>query len=248
MNWTVVARDPRSPHAIRIAGSIEGARPVPLSAQSLSVASEGVVVAGSDADLAAAAFLAIEAGRDTPLALAPNGKSDLLRMFAVDPADAIDRLDTGERYRCDLGLCTVGGVLTPFLAHVVAGPGRLGRTVGPSAPISVSTPDRVHDTTGWAVIVANAQHLGADVVAPRAALMDGVLDLQVVGGSPMRRHRIRRLRTRGFHIRQREVWRRSASAADIAIPSRWRVKIDGVIGGAGPFSVRVAPSAFDLWL
>lgn len=208
----------------------------------------GLLVLGNDADLAATVETMLTTGRDVPVALIPRVNSDLLRMFGLSRMGVLGRLQTGGPYRADLGWITIGGVRRPFVAHVTASSRRPFGGLHPPARLGVSTDRRSYRLDGWWMAVANSQHVAGRNIAPKAALMDGELDVQVFGGSVTARLRLLRLAKRGLHLRHRAVWRRSVESCSVSIPDHWRVEADGVPVGTGPFEVVVDRGAFALWV
>jgi diacylglycerol kinase family enzyme len=208
---------------------------------------DGLVVAGTDADLAIAAHVVYQRGTRTPLALIPSNRSDLLRMFGLDRDAILSRLQAGDRYPTDLGECEIGSTSIPFVAHVSAHRSGL-RALSTDREVTIAIGERSHSLRSGLVVVANAQHFRGRTIAPRGAVMDGRLDFQSIGGSALRRARsMRRART-GHHLKDRNVWRRSAAGGEISLGAGWSVNTDSRRAGSGPFSVRVVPGAFDLWI
>jgi hypothetical protein len=207
----------------------------------------GIVVVGTDADLAGIVSIMRSCGRDLPLSLIPTAGSDLLAMFGLDRAGVIGRLQSGGPYRTDLGLARVDDVVTPFVTHVTAGR-RTHRSLLRSDAVAITTPRRSYPLTAWWVIAANAQHHRGRTIAPKAALTDGEFDIQVFGGSGLTRLRLQRLVNQGLHLRDRAVWRRSVSSVSVEVPAGWTVAADGVPTGSGPFEVSIEAQAFDLWV
>jgi diacylglycerol kinase family enzyme len=215
----------------------------------LHIASDatGIAVIGTDSDLAHTALQLMETDRRLPIALIPTGESDLLRMFGLNRDRMLARLETGAPYATDLGMCHISASHHPFVGSVCARPTRWRRLVS-TAAVSVDLRGRTHDLDAWEVVVANAQHVDGQTIAPRAAVMDGTLDVQVFGGPPTRRPAVRRFRRTGLHLRSGHVWRRSAPTFAISVPASWRIAADLVAVGTGSFSVEIAPGAFDLWI
>jgi hypothetical protein len=208
----------------------------------------GILVVGSDADLARVASAMHSSGRDFPLALIPNTKSDVLAMFGLDRKGAIGRIQSASPYRADLGSVRIGDAVRPFVAHVAANDRRSRRFLLRSDPLVITTARRSYQLAGWWIIAANAQHHAGRTIAPKAALTDGELDIQVFGGSARSRQRLRRLTKRGLHLRDRALWRRSVASCSADIPAEWTVSVDGVATGFGPFEVSTGAQAFDLWV
>jgi hypothetical protein len=233
VNWVCVAAAPHRRDTLRLARRFGLERPGELAAAETERTADGIVVIGDDGDLARVALARLGREDRLPLALLPTGRSDLLRMFAIDRSPVGD----GAAYRADLGLCTFGGVTVPFVSHVVSRGHRSG--------VVTIASGRSWQVEGWRCVVANAQHLAGDTVAPRSALMDGELDVQVHGG---RRRGTRRLIGRGLHLSQPTVWRRSLATASITPPANWMLIADGRPVGSGPCSVRAETAAFDIWI
>lgn len=208
----------------------------------------GILVVGSDADLARVASAMHGSGRDFPLALIPNTRSDVLAMFGLDRKGAIGRIQSGSPYRADLGRVRIGDAVRPFVAHVAASDRRSRRLLLRSDPVVITTARRSYQLAGWWIVVANAQHHAGRTIAPKTALSDGELDIQVFGGSARSRLRLRRLTKRGLHLRDRALWRRSVASCSADIPAGWAVSVDGVATGFGPFEVSTGTQAFDLWV
>ena len=208
---------------------------------------DGLVVVGTDADLALAAQAVRETGRRIPIALVPSQSSDLLRMFGLKRAAVLSSLQTGTRYATDLGECDLGSTTVPFVSHIAArcrGLSALGR----GRPAVVSIGERSHRMQSALVLVSNAQHFEGRTIAPRAAVMDGRFDFQSISGSFLSRARSLRRADSGHHLADRNVWRRSAPTGEVSLASAWSVSADSRRVGAGGFAVRAVPEAFDLWI
>jgi hypothetical protein len=200
-------------------------------------------VIGSTADVAAVAA----AAPGTPLAFA--GAPELCGLFAVEPSlrSATSRLDAGTEYPADLGHLHLPGLSRPFLATVTAGGGSVAGVGFPwahaSGAVTLEGRHTVRVEGARAVIVANTQRLGRWIVAPRAALNDARLDIQVLSGPMSQILRLRPAIRMGQHERSSRVRRLTAAECHVLVPSRWRVRCDGVVVGSGPFRVSVDPLA-----
>jgi len=254
MKWSVVLAGPPPPDLDTILSSAqEPSDPTPDSLEAVTElcaapTTTGILVVGADADLARVVTVMRSAGKDLPLSLIPNQRSDLLTMFGLNRARAIARIQSGSAYRADLGQVRIGDTIRPFVAHVAATGSRRSRLLSRREAVVITTPRRAYELAGWWVIAANAQHLAGRTIAPKAALTDGQLDLQVFGGSVLTRLRLMRLAKRGLHLRDSSLWRRSVSSGLAEIPERWAVTVDGVPAGFGPFEVSTEALAFDLWV
>ena len=246
MNWTLVAPEGADVDAATAEVTVDrvlrwGA---PQAGLDLADVDTGVVVAGPDHLLASVARRLHAAGRRGPVLFAGGEESDLLRMFAVASMSLGIRARDGGPYPCDLGTCHVGGREIPFVSHVVA----RSRTGLRAHDVTVSRGSRTATVRGWQVVVANAQHLAGATIAPKSAVMDGLLDVQVLGGPLRGRAALRRALRRGLHLTSREVWRRQAGEASLEVPPGWRVAADGRPVGAGSFTIKTTRGAFDLWI
>jgi len=213
---------------------------------------DGVAVAGADADLAALAAAVIDAGAADRirLGLVPvGGRSSLLRMFGLPHRSGpADHLRGGGEYRCDLiHLTTTTG---PRIVAAWAGAGiasaaagRLRRR-GAAAEVTARTPNRtlVHRARG--ALLANSQFWGDLNPAPRAMLVDGRFDLQL-----LLRERSRALlaamRT-GRHTGRPDVVRTAVTAVSLSTDRPWRVAADGEPAGQTPLEALVLDGAIRL--
>ncbi len=255
MRWSLIVAGQPPSDLEAIASAADSDRTAaPRTAQAVDVlvseaATEGLVVVGTDADLAAVVGFMLSAGGDLPIALVSRGDSDLLAMFSLKRADVVSRLQTGGRYRSDLGRVTIDGTERPFVTHVTAASRRSLGSLGSSADITIITSRRSHHHhDAWRVVASNAQHVGGRTIAPKAALTDGRIDIQVFGGSFLARTRIQRLSRRGLHLNHPAVWRRSTAFCSVVSPPQWKIRVDGIAAGSGPWEVSVQADAFDLWI
>ena len=83
-------------------------------------------------------------------------------------------------------------------------------------------------------------------MAPRATLVDGVLDIQVIDASKARAPALVPKIIRGTHLADRAV--RRFSAAEFAIETNpvWPLEVDGDLVGNTPVNGRVIPAAIGL--
>lgn len=254
MRWSlIVAGQPPSDLEAIAAAADSDRTTAPRTHQAVDVlvseaATEGLVVVGTDADLAAVVGFMLSAGGDLPIALVSRGDSDLLTMFGLKRADVVSRLQTGGRYRSDLGRVTIDGTERPFVTHVTAASRRVLGSLGSSADVTVVTNRGSHHHDAWRVVACNAQHVAGRTIAPKAALTDGRIDLQVFGGSFLARTRIQRLSKRGLHLNHPAVWRRSTPLCSVVTPPQWKIRVDGIAAGSGAWEVAVQADAFDLWI
>lgn len=111
-------------------------------------------------------------------------------------------------------------------------------------PISVRTERRAFEGEAITVVLANGQYFGAGVnIAPRATLMDGVLDVQVFTVSKARIPLLYRKATRGLHLGDPGVQRYRAAEVTVETSSPWPIEVDGDYLGETPVRVSVLPGA-----
>jgi len=254
VKWALIVagRPPDDLEAIATAAGADRAA-APRTPQAVAVlvseaATEGLVVVGTDADLAAVVGFMLSAGGDLPVALVSGGDSDLLAMFGLKRADVVSRLQTGARYRADLGHVTIDGTKRPFVTHVTAAARTILGSLGRSGDVAISTTRGFHRGDAWWVVACNTQHVAGRTIAPKAALTDGRIDIQVFGGSVLERARIQRLSKRGLHLNHPGVWRRSVASCAVVAPRHWKIEVDGIPAGSGAWEVAVVADAFDLWI
>ena len=213
---------------------------------------EVIGVVGGDADAAAVAQAAAEAGPEgrVAVALIPSRRSDLLEMFALEKADTeagLRRMLEGTRYPADLGIVEGSFGHRAFINSVVAGAAVSG---GPwsrrRGTVTVSTRRDLEVDGAGAVMVMNGQKWRGRTAAPRATLVDGVADVLVVVGGRRVLAEVERAMSADLHLRAPWVVRRRAASARIEVPRGWWVAVDEVRLGRGPFTISILPAAVDL--
>lgn len=234
-----------------------------------------IAMAGGDGslNLAANTLLEIEGLEPPILALLPTGSGcDILRTFGIpqDLAGAARHLVTEDVYPIDVATLegTWGRRYFVNVAQVGVGAaaaltaGRFYRWLGPSryptafavrlpafprARVTVTTERRTYESESLAVIMANAQFFaGGWNVAPKATLVDGVLDMQVISTSKTRAPALVPKVIRGTHLTDRAVKRFSAATFQIETDVAWPLEADGDYVGNTPVSGRVIPAALRL--
>jgi diacylglycerol kinase (ATP) len=232
-------------------------------------------VAGGDGtvNLAVNLLLGLGLGETPTLGVLPAGTGcDLLRTFALpqDLAGAARHLASADTY--DIDVVTLEGEwgLRYFVNVAQVGVGaaavetsvRLSRRLGaarypiafaarlprfPRANVTVTTERRTYEADALAVILANAQFFaGGWNVAPRATLMDGVIDIQVISA---RKHQAPALvpkLIKGTHLSDRSVRRFSAAEFKIEADRSWPLEADGDLVGNTPVAGRVVSAAIRL--
>ncbi len=234
-----------------------------------------IAMAGGDGSLNLAANILLEIeGLDPPvLALLPTGSGcDILRTFGIPLdlggaarhllSDDVYPIDVatlegswGRRYFVNVAQVGVGAAA----AHTA---GRFKRWLGPSryptafvarlpgfpkTRVTVTTERRTYESEALAVIMANAQFFaGGWNVAPKATLVDGVLDMQVINTTKRRAPALVPKVIRGTHLTDRAVKRFSAATFQIETDVAWPLEADGDYVGNTPVSGRVIPAALRL--
>lgn len=201
---------------------------------------------------------------------------DLLRTFGIpqDLAGAAKHLRSTDHYTIDVAYLEGGGIEEGrrryFVNVAQAGVGaaaaqsalKLHRSVGaaryplaflgrlprfPRAAITLTTERRTIETEALAVILANAQFFaGGWNVAPRATLIDGVLDIQIIDTAKTRAPTLVPKVVKGTHLGDPAVKRMSAAEFDLKTDPVWPVEADGDHLGNTDISGRVIPAAINL--
>jgi diacylglycerol kinase (ATP) len=232
-------------------------------------------MAGGDGtvNLAANVLLNI-AGMPPPvIGVLPVGTGcDLLRTFGISQelGRAAKHLATENVYDIDVALLEGAWGSRYFVNVAQVGVGaaaaqtapRLPRRIGsvryplafaarlprfPAANVRVVTERRTYESEALAVILANAQFFaGGWNVAPRATLIDGVLDVQVINCAKTRAPALVPKIIRGTHLSDPAVRRFSAASFEIDTDIPWPLEADGDYIGNTPVSGRVVPAALRL--
>jgi YegS/Rv2252/BmrU family lipid kinase len=231
-------------------------------------------VTGGDGtvNLAVNALMPLGLGRPV-LGVLPVGTGcDLLRTFGLpqDLPGAARHLTSPDIY--DIDVATVEGEWgVRYFANVAqTGVGaaaaqtamRIGRRLGvsryplafvarlprfPKAKVKITTERRTIETEALAVIMANAQFFaGGWNVAPKATLIDGVLDIQVINCRKTSAPALVPKVIKGTHLTDPAVRRLSAAEFSIETDPSWPVECDGDPVGNTTVKGRVVPAAISL--
>ena len=232
-------------------------------------------VVGGDGtvNMAANALLSLDLDVPPVIGVLPAGTGcDLLRTFALpqDMGAAAHHLNGDETYTIDVVTLEGDWGLTYFVNVAQVGVGaaaaqtapRLHRGLGalrytmafgarlprfPRARVTLTTERRTYQSEALAVIMANAQFFaGGWNVAPRATLMDGVLDLQIIDISKSRAPALVPKVIRGTHLQDPAVRRLSAAQFRIETDPAWPLEADGDLVGNTAVEGRVVPAAIRL--
>lgn len=224
-------------------------------------------------NLAANVLLGLELDTKPVLGILPAGTGcDLLRTFGIsqDMGEAARHLATDDTYDIDVATLEGEWGLRYFLNVAQIGAGaaaaetapKITRRIGalryplafgarlprfPKAQVTIVTERRTYESPALAVILANAQFFaGGWNVAPRATLVDGVLDMQIIDATKTRAPAIVPKVIKGTHLRDPAVRRFTAAEFSIDTDPAWPLEADGDLVGNTSVSGRVLPGAISL--
>ncbi|MDP8959010.1 MAG: YegS/Rv2252/BmrU family lipid kinase [Actinomycetota bacterium] len=212
-------------------------------------------------------------GQPPVLGILPAGSGcDLLRTFALPQQmeRAVAHLLGDQTYRADVGLLQGHWGERHFLNVAEAGIGaatvrasrRMPRPLGSSryriafwvtlarfrpSDVELRAGRRSYRGPATNVVFANGQFFGGGLnIAPKANLVDGLLDIQVFTG-PLREAPalLRRVRG-GLHLDHPSVRRLSSEEFDLVTGRPWPVEADGELLGETPLRGRVLPEAIEI--
>ncbi|HLU31025.1 MAG TPA: YegS/Rv2252/BmrU family lipid kinase [Acidimicrobiia bacterium] len=238
-------------------------------------ASDHLAVVGGDGTVNLAVNALIETGRrDLPvLGVLPAGSGcDLLRTFGIpqDVEGAARHLAGGTTYLSDVGELTGSFGTRRFINIAQAGVGaaaaetasRLPRRLGsnryltgfglrlarfPGGEVELITERRSHRGRALAVIMANAQFFaGGWNIAPKAMMVDGEFDLQVIDATKLTAPTLVPRFFKGLHLGLPGVRRFAAPWFRLETQHPWPVEVDGDPIGNTPIEGRVLPAAIRL--
>jgi diacylglycerol kinase (ATP) len=232
-------------------------------------------LAGGDGtvNLAANVLMGLDLEEPPVVGVLPVGTGcDLLRTFALpqDLGEAARHLGTDDVYPIDVATVEGEWGVRYFVNVAQVGVGaaaaesapRLSRRTGaaryplafaarlprfPHANVRVETERRTYESRALAVIMANAQFFaGGWNVAPRATLVDGVLDVQIINARKSQAPALVPKIIKGTHLKDRTVRRFAAATFQIETDVVWPLEADGDYIGNTPVSGRVVPAALHL--
>lgn len=232
-------------------------------------------IAGGDGtvNLAVNALLRLDLDEPPTIGMLPVGTGcDLIRTFGLphDLREAASHLGTDETYLIDVATLEGSWGLRYFVNVAQVGAGaaavetapRFSRRLGgvryplafglrlprfPRAHVTITTERRTIESEALAVILANAQFFaGGWNVAPKATLVDGVLDIQVIDATKRQAPAIVPKVIRGTHLTDPAVRRFSAAEFKIETDPTWPLEADGDLIGNTTVSGRVVPAAVRL--
>lgn len=234
-----------------------------------------IAMAGGDGsvNLAANVLMGLSDVEPPVIGVLPAGTGcDLLRTFGMpqDLEGAARHLATDDEYPIDVGVLegTWGRSYFVNVAQVGVGAAaaqtapRFGRRLGasryplafavrlpgfPRARVTVETERRTYESDALAVIMANAQFFaGGWNVAPKATLVDGILDVQIIDCGKQRAPALVPKIIKGTHLTDPAVRRFKAATFAIETDVPWPLEADGDYIGNTPVTGRVVPAALRL--
>lgn len=114
----------------------------------------------------------------------------------------------------------------------------------PRRRIKVEVDAKTFETNAIIVVMANGQFFGGGMnVAPKASLVDGLLDVQVFTGPKRRVITLQPRLTRGTHLTHHEVRRFVGSSVKVSMIDDWAAEADGEYLGSGSVEASVRRSA-----
>jgi diacylglycerol kinase (ATP) len=224
-------------------------------------------------NLAVNALMPLGLGAPPVIGVLPVGTGcDLLRTFGLpqDMVGAARHLTSDDVYDIDVGTLEGSWGLRYFVNVAQTGVGaaaaqtamRLGRRLGtvryplafvarlpgfPRARVKLTTERRTIESEALAVILANAQFFaGGWNVAPKAMLVDGALDVQIINCRKTSAPALVPKVIKGTHLTDPAVRRLSASEFSIETDPPWPVECDGDPVGNTAVRGRVIPAAISL--
>ncbi len=221
-------------------------------------------------NLAANALLGIPGAPRPVIGVLPAGTGcDLLRTFGIpqDLGGAARHLAGDDTYEIDVATLEGAWGSRYFVNVAQVGVGaaaaqtapRISRRIGaarypmafaarlprfPPATVTIETERRTYTSGALAVIMANAQFFaGGWNVAPKATLVDGVLDMQIIDAKKRQAPALVPKVVKGTHLRDKTVRRFSAAEFKIETSVAWPLEADGDYIGNTPVGGRVVPAA-----
>ncbi len=232
-------------------------------------------VAGGDGTISLAVDTLLGLGLEGPptIGMLPGGTGcDLMRTFAMPRGmgEAARHLMTdtvydaeavalegewGLRYYINVAQVGVGAAAAETAPKVSRKFGALRYPIAfaarlpgfPRANVTVTTEKRTYKADALAVIMANAQYFaGGWNVAPRANLVDGLLDIQVISAKKTQAPGLVPKIINGTHLADPSVRRFATAEFTIETDVPWPLEADGDLIGNTPVRGRVVPAAIRL--
>jgi diacylglycerol kinase (ATP) len=257
-------------HSLRVASSAEDVADLVAEGRTAGATRFASVGGDGTAHVVLNALLAEPWDEPPTLAILPAGSgSDFIRTFALP--NSLERsaghLVSHDTYPTDVGVISGAFGRRYFLnvadvgvaAASVGIANRLPRFLGgarygvgfwiklarfPAAEIRLMAGARSYEGPAINVVVANGQFFGGGInIAPRATVMDGLLDVQVFTGPRRHAFSVMPRVVRGTHLHHKSVRRFEAASFELVCRDRWPVEADGEVLGQGPITGHVLPAA-----
>lgn len=262
-------------HEVVVPDSVAGMRAALLDGSARGVSHFALVGGDGTANLAVNVLMEQPMSPKPVMSILPAGTGcDLLRTFGLPQdlgiaarsllTDEVYDIDVariegswGSRYFVNVAQAGVGAAAVQTAPKVARSLGTLRYPMAflarlprvPPAAVRLTTEKRVYESEALAVILANGQFFaGGWNVAPRATLVDGVLDLQIINASKSRAPALVPKLIKGTHLDDRAVRRTSAAEFTLETEPPWPVEADGDFLGNTRVSGRVVPGAISLKL
>jgi YegS/Rv2252/BmrU family lipid kinase len=232
------------------------------------------VAVGGDGtvNLVANALLRHEWSEPPTLGILPAGTGcDFVRVFGIaqDVERAARHLAGTETYRSDAAVLEGEWGTRYFMNIAQAGIGAASATTADKlgflrglryqtsfwinlpgfarTEVTVRVGKRTYQGDAISVIFANGQFFGSGMnVAPKATLVSGEIDAQVISARKRQAPLLMRKAARGLHLSHREVHRLRGADFSIETKDPWPVEADGEYLGLTPLQGRVLPGAIDI--
>lgn len=230
------------------------------------------IAVGGDGTVNLVADAVLHAAPSEPprIGVLPAGSGcDLIRTFGIpqDLEDAAPHLTGDTDYLIDVGFLegsfgkryfvnvAEAGLGAAVVAAAERYPARLGAARYklavwptlvrfPPADIVLTTERRRYEGPAIMVVLANAQFFGGGMnVAPKATLVDGVLDCQIISGPKRLAVTLQPRIQRGTHLTHKAVKRMRTGSFRLEVRDDWPVEVDGEYLGTGSLSGGVVPGA-----
>jgi YegS/Rv2252/BmrU family lipid kinase len=254
--------------------SVDAADLIRLIGEAVVAGQRKFVAVGGDGtvNLVANALLGHEWSEPPILGILPAGTGcDFVRVFGIpqDVEHAARHLVGTETYRSDAAVLEGDWGTRYFMNIAQAGIGaasaitadKLGFLGGlryqtsfwvnlpgfARTEVTVRVGKRTYQGDAISVIFANGQFFGSGMnVAPKATLVSGEIDAQVISARKRQAPLLMRKAARGLHLSHREVHRLRGADFSIETKDPWPVEVDGEYLGLTPLRGRVLPGAIDI--
>ncbi len=255
--------------------TVDGVEAMRAAVRSVASSSAKLAVVGGDGTVGLAVDTLLGANPAEPplLGVLPGGTGcDLLRMFGIsqDLDEASRHLLGDGEYLMDVGTIEGEWGRRRFVNVAQAGVGaaaaesapRLPRSLGslryslafaarlprfPACEVELTSPGRSHRGPALAAIFANAQFFaGGWNVAPKASVVDGLVDVQIIEARKLQAPALVPKIVKGLHLGHPAVRRLSLATFRLGTEVPWPVEADGDYLGNTPVLVDVDRGAVRL--